>query len=125
MISTAAEAIGTRQQTHSVRRHVTLAPALDKARQFARWRILRSFRVHTNRGAVDDAVAAFVATDDVVVEHGFDADLLLHRPLPVQTRAEEALLFADVTHENERRLEIDPALADQARQLHRQCHTAP
>src|SRR6202022_3474221 len=61
MIATAAEAIGTRQQTHLVRGHVAPAPALNEAGQLARRRILWSLRVHTNRGAVDNAVAAFVA----------------------------------------------------------------
>ena len=124
MIAAAAEAIRARHRPHLVRRHVAAAPALNEPRQLARWRILGSLRVDADRRAVDDAVAAAVVADDVVVEHRFDRNLLGHRFLRVQPRADQPLLLADVAHEDQRRVEVDAALAEDARQLDRQRRAA-
>ena len=120
MIAAAAEAIRARHRPDLVRRDVDCAPALDEARQLARRRVFGTLRVHADRGAVDDAAAALVVADDVVVEDGGDRNLLGDRLLRVQPRADQSLLFAGVAHEDERRVEVDAALAEDARELDRQ-----
>src|SRR5437773_12190297 len=100
MVPATAEAIGPRHQPHRVRRHVARAPPLNEARQLARRRVLGTFRVHAYRRAVDDPAAAFVVADDVVVEDGVDAEFLSNGLLGVQPRADEALLLANVAHED-------------------------
>src|SRR5439155_17318322 len=109
-----------RHQTHRVRRYVSRAPALDEARELARRRIFWTFRVHPDRRAVDDTVAPSVVADDVVVQHGVDTDLLGDGLLGVQPRANQALLLTHVTHEHERRVEIDATLREDARKLDRE-----
>src|SRR5882672_8199457 len=101
MIPAAAETIGPRHRPHLVRRHVASAPSLNETREFAGRRILGPFGVDADGRAVDDAVAALVVADDVVVENRLDRNLLGHRPLRMQARADEPLLLADVAHEDE------------------------
>src|SRR5262245_306481 len=76
VIAASSKSIGPRHRPHFVRRHVTAAPSLNESRERSRRRILGSFGIHANRRAVDDAVAASIAADDVVVEHGLDRNLL-------------------------------------------------
>ena len=124
MIAAASETIGPRHRANPVRRDVASTPPLNEPCEGARRRILRPFRVHAYRRAVDDAVAALVVPDDVVVEHRLDWNLLGDRFLRVQARTDEPLLLARVTHEHERRVEIDAALAEHARELNRQRRSA-
>src|SRR5262249_2289962 len=62
--------------------------------------------------------------DDVVVEDRLDRNPFGHRPLRVQPRADEPLLFAGVAHEDERRLEVDAALTEDPGELDRQRRAA-
>ena len=65
-----------------------------------------------------------IAADNVVVQNRFDGNPFGDRSLRVQPRAHEPLLLADVAHEHERRVEVDAALAENARQLHSQRRAA-
>ena len=121
MVAAAAEAIAARHQPDAVRRHVgrrrrarRTAPATRDGESSG------PFRVDADRRAVDDAVAAVRVADDVVVEPGLDRDLLVVRFLRVRAGADQPLLFAGDGHEHERRVELDAALGEHARQLHRQ-----
>ena len=116
--------VGSGHRAHGVRRHVTHAPPLHEARKLPRRRIFWPFRVHANRRAIDNAVAAAIVADNVVVEHRLDGDALLPRFLRVQLGAHQPLLFGHVTHEHQSRIEVDATLAEDAGQFHRQCRTA-
>src|SRR2546428_7857689 len=87
--------------------------------------MLGAFGVQGNRGAIDDAVPAFVVADDVVIEDRFDGDVFRDGFLRVQTRTYEPLLLTGVAHEDQRRFEVDAALTEDARELDGQRRAAP
>src|SRR5207237_469928 len=62
--------------------------------------------------------------DDVVVEDRLNGNLLCDGLLRVQPRPDQPLLFADVAHEDEGRVEVDAALAEDPRELDRQRRAA-
>ena len=124
VIAAATEAVFTRHQANRVRRHVGPRHPLDVARQRPMRRILRAQRVDLHALAVDDAVAAEAAAHDVVVEVRFDDALRVAQRRGMRHRANQSLFLSGPRHEHQCRIEIDTALGEYPRQLHRERRTA-
>ncbi len=76
--------------------------------------------VHAYAPTVNNPVSATRAADDIVIEDGLDDDTLGRDAPSVRSRPHETLFFARQQHEDERCVEIDPALRKSPREIHRE-----